>query len=69
MRPEVCSVPLVVFKTPTPRPVVKYPEPPTESVVAGEVVPMPTLPGEAPIEKLITSVSAFAEVKAEIAPR
>ena len=42
--PLVCKVPAVVFSTPMPSPPVKYPLPVTERAVAGEVVPIPTLP-------------------------
>src|SRR3989338_5281744 len=42
--PEVFRLPLVVLTTPTPKPPVRYPLPATESVVAGLVEPMPTVP-------------------------
>lgn len=42
--PLVWSVPAVVFKTPTPRPPVRYSLPTRPRVVEGEVVPMPTFP-------------------------
>jgi len=41
---EICAVPSVVFGSPMPSPPVKYPEPLTERVVTGDVVPpMPIL--------------------------
>ena len=44
MRPDVCKVPAVVLRSPTPRPPVKYCEPTSPSVVDGDVVPMPMFP-------------------------
>ena len=66
--PEVWRAPVVEVETPMPRPPVRYPEPATDKVAAGDEEPIPTRPALVILNRSVKRESASLRIPKEKSP-